>query len=262
MLLCIDVGNTNITLGVFEKEKLFGTFRMTTKIDRTSDEYGMTIMKIFDYNKIESDKIRHCIIASVVPKGMYSLTSGIIKYFGITPIIVGPGIKTGMRIATPFPEQIGADRIVDCVGAYEMYGEGGPVLVVDYGTATTYDLVDEKGAYISGVTAPGIKLSANALWNGAAKLPEVEIKKPATILANETVSSMQAGLVFGQIGQTEYIVKNMIKESGYKKVRVVATGGLGKIIFSETDVLEVYDQELTLHGMRIIFERQKKRKNG
>ncbi len=262
MLLCIDVGNTNITLGVFEKDKLLGTFRMTTKIDRTSDEYGMTIRKIFDYNGIASDKIRHTIIASVVPKGMYSLTSGIIKYFGITPIIVGPGIKTGMRIATPFPEQIGADRIVDCVGGYELYGEGGPVLVVDYGTATTYDLVDEKGAYISGVTAPGIKLSANALWNGAAKLPEIEIKKPATILANETVSSMQAGLVFGQIGQTEYIVRNMIKESGYKNVKVVATGGLGKIIFPETDILEVYDQELTLHGMRIVFERQKKRRNG
>ncbi len=260
MLLCIDVGNTNITLGVFAEKELKGTFRLTTKIDRTSDEYGTTIKQILEYNGINPNGVKKAIIASVVPKGMYSLTSALIKYFSITPIVIGPGTKTGMRIATPFPEQIGADRIVDCVGAYEMYGEGGPVLVVDFGTATTYDLVDDKGAYISGVTAPGIRLSANALWNGAAKLPEVEIKKPKSILANETVSSMQSGLVFGQIGQTEYIVKNMIKESGYDNVKVVSTGGLGKIIYPETNVLEVYDQELTLQGMRIVFERQKKRR--
>ncbi|MCR4610535.1 MAG: type III pantothenate kinase [Lachnospiraceae bacterium] len=260
MLLCIDVGNTNITLGVFDGKKLLGTFRLTTKIERTSDEYGIAFREIFECNGIDSDSIRHAIIASVVPKGMYSLTSGLYKYFNVKPVVVGPGTKTGMRIATPFPEQIGADRIVDCVGGYEIYGEGGPVLVVDFGTATTYDLVDDKGAYISGVTAPGIRLSANALWNGAAKLPEIEIKKPDTILAGETVSSMQAGLVFGQIGQTEYIVKNMIKESGFENVKVVATGGLGKIIFPETDILEIYDQELTLQGMRIVFERQKKRR--
>lgn len=260
MLLCIDVGNTNITLGVFDKKKLLGTFRMTTKIDRTSDEYGMTIRKIFDYNGIDSDGIHHTIIASVVPKVMYSLTSGIIKYFHCKPIIIGPGVRTGMKIVAPFPEHIGADRIVDAVAAYEMYGNGNPVLVVDYGTATTYDLVDKEGSYIAGVTAPGIRLSASALWQGAARLPEIEIKKPDSILPNETVPSMQAGLVFGQIGQTEYIVKNMIKESGYENVKVIATGGLGKIIYPETDVFEVYDQELTLHGMRIIFERQKKRR--
>lgn len=260
MLLCIDVGNTNITLGVFRGKKLLGTFRMTTKIDRTSDEYGMTIRKIFDYNGIDSDGIHHTIIASVVPKVMYSLTSGIIKYFHSKPIIIGPGVRTGMKIVAPFPEHIGADRIVDAVAAYEMYGNGNPVLVVDYGTATTYDLVDKEGSYIAGVTAPGIRLSASALWQGAARLPEIEIKKPDSILPNETVPSMQAGLVFGQIGQTEYIVKNMIKESGYENVKVIATGGLGKIIYPETDVFEVYDQELTLQGMRIIFERQKKRR--
>lgn len=260
MLLCIDVGNTNITLGVFRGKKLLGTFRMTTKIDRTSDEYGMTIRKIFDYNGIDSDGIHHTIIASVVPKVMYSLTSGIIKYFHNKPIIIGPGVRTGMKIVAPFPEHIGADRIVDAVAAYEMYGNGNPVLVVDFGTATTYDLVDKEGSYIAGVTAPGIRLSASALWEGAARLPEIEIKKPDNILPNETVPSMQAGLVFGQIGQTEYIVKNMIKESGYENVKVIATGGLGKIIYPETDVFEVYDQELTLQGMRIIFERQKKRR--
>ena len=260
MLLCIDVGNTNTTLGVFDGKKLLGNYRLTTKIERTSDEYGVVMKQIFDYNDIPGESISDVIVASVVPKGMYSLTSALIKYFGITPIIIGPGTKTGMRIEMPFPEQIGADRIVDAVGARELYGDGRAVLVVDYGTATTYDLVNDKGAYIAAVTAPGIKLSANALWNGAAKLPEIEIKKPSTILANDTVTSMQAGLVFGQIGQTEYIVTNMIKESGLKDVRVVATGGLGRIIYQQTDILEVYDQELTLHGMRIIFDRQKKRR--
>lgn len=260
MLLCIDVGNTNITMGVFDGEKLFGTFRMTTKIDRTSDEYGINIINILDNNGINHENIHNAIVASVVPKGMYSLTSGLIKYLGINPIIVGPGIKTGMNLKFPSPEQLGADRIADCVGAYELYSDGNPVLCVDFGTATTYDLVDANGTFFTAVTAPGIKISANALWNGAAKLPEVEIKKPSTILTNDTVSSMQAGLIFGQIGQTEYIVKNMIKESGLDNVKVVATGGLGKIIFPETDVLHVYDQELTLKGMKIIYERQMRRK--
>lgn len=260
MLLCIDVGNTNITMGVFDGKELLGTYRLTTQIERTSDEYGLGIISILEHNGVKVKAIKNAIIASVVPKGMYSLTSGLIKYFGITPIIIGPGTKTGMKIKAPFPEQIGADRIVDCVGAYELYGDNNPVLVVDFGTATTYDLVDKEGSYISGVTAPGIKISANALWEGAAKLPEIEIKKPDSILANDTVSSMQAGLIFGQIGQTEYIVRNMIKKSGYDDVKVVATGGLGKMIFNETDMLEIYDQKLTLHGMRIIYERQKRRR--
>ncbi len=257
MLLAIDVGNTNITLGVFDGEDLIGTFRITTGIDRTSDEFGVVIRDILRCNDISPDrKIQDVIIASVVPNVMHSLISGVIKYFHITPVIVGPGIRTGIKIVTENPRQIGADRIVDAAGAFELYG--GPVLVLDFGTATTYDLIDAEGAFISGVTAPGIRTSAKALWEDTAKLPEIEIMKPASILAKETISSMQAGLVYGQIGQTEYIVKHMIEESGYGNVKVVATGGLGSIIAKETDCIDVYDPNLTLQGMRFIYNKQKR----
>ncbi len=257
MLLAIDVGNTNITLGVFDEEKIVGTFRLNTGISRTSDEYGIVIGDIMELNKIPRDSIKNVIIASVVPAVMHSLTSAVVKYFHTKPIIVEAGIKTGIRVVTENPKQIGADRIVDAAAAYHIYG--GPVLVLDFGTATTYDLVDADGAFVSGVTAPGIRISAKALWEDAAKLPEIEIKKPKSILAKETISSMQAGLVYGQIGQTEYIVKNMIKESGYENVKVVATGGLGGMIAKETDCIDIYDPDLTLKGMRFIFEKQGER---
>lgn len=254
MLMAVDVGNTNITLGIFEGEDLIGTFRLTTKIPRTSDEYGVAIREILKENHIESTKIEDAIIASVVPAVMHSLTSGVIKYFNIHPVIVETGVKTGIKVVTENPRQIGADRIVDAAGAYALYG--GPVLVLDFGTATTYDLVSEEGAFVSGVTAPGIRTSAKALWEDAAKLPEIEIKKPDHILAKETISSMQAGLVYGQIGQTEYIVKHMIEESGYQKVKVVATGGLGGMIARETDCIDIYNPNLTLQGMRFIYNKQ------
>lgn len=254
MLLVMDVGNTNITLGVFDGEKLEATFRMTTKIPRTSDEYGIIIRDLLQHNQIEAGDIQAVVVSSVVPNVMHSLTSAIIKYIHVTPIIVAPGIKTGIRIATENPRQIGADRIVDAVGAYGIYG--GPVIVIDYGTATTYDLVDQSGAFVAGVTAPGIRTSAKALWEEAAKLPEIEICKPKSILAQETISSMQAGIVYGQIGQSEYIIRHMKKESRYEGIKVVATGGLGKIIASETDDIDIYDPNLTLQGMRLIYEKQ------
>lgn len=255
MLLTIDVGNTNITFGIFDKKTLITTFRMTTKQLRTSDEYGISIIDMLERNQIAGKEVQDVIIASVVPNVMHSLTSAIIKYLNITPIIVGPGTKTGIRVVTENPKQIGSDRIVDAVGAYDLYG--GPVLVLDFGTATTYDLVDASGAFVAGVTAPGIRISARALWQDAAKLPEIEIRKPASILAQETISSMQAGLVYGQIGQTEYIIKNMIEESKYENVKVVATGGLGRIISNETDCIDIYDPNLTLAGMQLIYEKQK-----
>lgn len=256
MLLAIDVGNTNITIGVFKKDKLVTTFRMTTKMQRTSDEFGITIIDLLEHNKIAYSDIKDAIISSVVPNIMHSLCSGLIKYFSIHPMVVEPGIRTGIRITSENPAQIGADRIVDAVGAYEIYG--GPVIVIDYGTATTYDFVNEKGDFFAGVTAPGIRISAKALWEDAAKLPEIEIKKPASILGRETISSMQAGLVYGQIGQTEYIIEHMIEESGLKDVKVVATGGLGKLIANETKYIHYYNQTLTLEGMRLIYAKQKR----
>lgn len=258
MLLVIDVGNTNITYGVFKKEELISTFRMTTKLPRTSDEYGINIRNMLEYNNIVPEEIEDVIVASVVPNVMHSLLSAIIKYLNKKAIIVEPGIKTGVRIITANPQQIGADRIVDAAAAYELYG--GPVLVIDFGTATTYDFVDETGAFAFGVTAPGIRISAKALWEDAAKLPEIEIRMPESIMAKETVSSMQAGLMYGQIGQTEYIIKMTKKETGIENLKVVATGGLGRLIADETDAIDIYDPHLTLHGLRIIYNKQKRGK--
>lgn len=253
MLLTVDVGNTNITLGVFDKEKIVGTYRLTTKMQRTSDEFGIDIKAIL--NEYEG-KIDDVIISSVVPGVMYSLNSAFIKYYGVTPKVVGPGMKTGIKLNVPNPREIGADRIVDAVGAYDVYG--GPVIVIDFGTATTYDLIGPDGEFLAGITAPGIRISAKALWEDTAKLPEIEIKKPDSILAKETISSMQAGLVYGYIGQTEYIVKKVKEESGYMDAKVVATGGLGKIIAEETDCINIYDKDLTLNGLRLIYEKSKK----
>ena len=256
MLLALDVGNTNITIGVFDGEKLLRTLRVTTKLPRTSDEYGILIKSLLRENDIDRDQVNATIVSSVVPAVMYSLRNGLYKYFHVEPLIVEPGIKTGIRIVTDHPAQIGADRIVDAVGAYEKYG--GPVLVLDFGTATTYDLVDDKGQFVSVIIAPGIRTSGKALWQDAAKLPEIEIKKPKSILAKETISSMQAGLVYGQIGQTEYIIKKVREESGFDNLKVVATGGLGAMIAAETTAIDIYDANLTRDGMRLIYEKQKR----
>lgn len=254
MLLAFDVGNTNITIGLFEGSELVGNYRMTTKLPRTSDEYGMFFLNMLTSKGMSVEQVEAAIVASVVPNVNHSLNNAIKKYFRLEPIMVGPGIKTGIRIMTENPRELGADRIVDAVGAYDIYG--GPVLVIDYGTATTYDLVLEDGSFVAGVTAPGIRLAANALWQGAAKLPEIEIVKPETILAKSTVPSMQAGLMYGHIGETEYIVKKMKEEAGLKEMKVVATGGLGKTIAECTDSIEIYDANLTLKGLQLIYEKQ------
>lgn len=256
MVLVVDVGNTNITCGVYEKDDLKTTFRITTKIPRTSDEYGVLLKDMLNNNDISIEKIEGVIIASVVPNVMHALVGAIVRYVGKNPLIVGPGIKTGIMITSDNPKEIGPDRIVDAVAAYVKYG--GPVLVLDFGTATTYDLVTEDGKFPVGITAPGIRISAKALWEDTAKLPEIEIKKPKSILATETISSMQAGLVYGQIGQTEYIIKKVKEETGYMNLKVVATGGLGRIIANETDTIDVYDSSLTLDGLKIIYDKNVK----
>ncbi|MCR5736557.1 MAG: type III pantothenate kinase [Eubacterium sp.] len=258
MLLTIDVGNTNITLGLFEGKEVYATFRITTKSNKTSDEYGTLIVDMIRGRGISIENIDDVIVASVVPKVMYSLNSGIIKYLGIEPIIVGVGTKTGIRINRTDPREVGTDRIVDAVAAYEIYG--GPCIVIDFGTATTYDLILENGTFEAGVTSPGIKICAKALWNETAKLPEVEIAKPDTILARDTITSMQAGIVYGYIGQTEYIVEHIKKASGIENLKVIATGGMGRIIYENTDCIDIYDSQLTLQGMRLIYEKNKNRK--
>lgn len=253
MLLAVDVGNTNITFGVYRNKELVTTFRMTTKTPRTSDEYGIAVMELLRIQKVMAGDIKGIVVASVVPNVMHALNGAFIRYVGKESLIVGPGVKTGIRLNSENPREIGADRIVDVVAAYNLYG--GPVLVIDFGTATTYDLVTEDGAFNVGITAPGIRISAKALWEDTAKLPEIEIKKPKSILAQETISSMQAGLVYGQIGQTEYIINQVKKETGFSNLKVVATGGLGRIIADETDTIDEYNRFLTLEGLRIIYEK-------
>ena len=178
------------------------------------------------------------------------------KYIGLHPIVIEAGTKTGIKIQRANPREVGTDRIVDAVGAYELYG--GPCIVIDFGTATTYDLITKDGTFAAGVTSPGIRICAKALWNDTAKLPEIEIKKPESILGKDTITSMQAGIVYGYIGQTEYIIDNMKKESGLLNAKVIATGGLGRIIYENTDRIDIYDKELTLQGMRLIYEKNKK----
>lgn len=255
MLLVIDIGNTNITVGIYKEEDLVGNFRIMTQTPRTSDEFGMLLSDLVVHRDINIEEIEDVIISSVVPQIMHSFNNAIRKYFNKIPMEIRVGTKTGIKIITPNPNEIGADRIVDAVAAYDIYG--GPVIVLDFGTATTYDLILEDGSFAAGITSPGIKISAKALWEDTARLPEIEIKKPDSILAKDTITSMQAGLIYGCIGQTEYIIDKIKEESGLHNAKVIATGGLGRIIADETDRIDVYDPNLSLKGLRLIYNKSK-----
>lgn len=255
MLLVIDIGNTNITIGLYKNDILKGTYRLTTKMQRTSDEYGFMILSFLNASHTKTEDIKDIIISSVVPKINYSFTSCIKKYIHKDPIIIGPGVKTGIAIRIDNPTSLGADRLVDAAGAYYTYG--GPCLVIDFGTATTYDVISEKGEFMGGATAPGIGICAQALSSQAAKLPEIEITKPDKIIAKNTVKSMQAGTVYGYIGQTEYIIKKIKEEYG-SQMKVISTGGLGRIIANETNLIDIHDADLTFKGLKIIYEKTKK----
>lgn len=258
MLLAVDVGNTNITFGVLKGHKIVASFRMMSQTAHTSDEYGNNLIAMLRNNGIDRAEIQGIIVSSVVPNVMHALVNAMVKYLGKQPYIVGPGIKTGIKIVTKNPAEVGPDLVVGAVAAYEMYG--GPVIVIDFGTATTYVYIDEKAEFSVGVVSPGIRISAKALWQDTAKLPEIEIKKPDSILAQETISSMQAGLVYGQIGQTKYIINEMKRELGRDDIKVVATGGLGRLISEEVEEIDIYEPNLLIHGLRIIYEKNKRNK--
>ncbi len=254
MLLTIDVGNTNITMGIYHQDELVASFRMTTKTPRTSDELGFLLCNMMITKGINPDDIEAVIISSVVPKIMYSLTSSIRKYLHREPMIIGPGIKTGIRIQSDNPKEVGADRIVNVAAAYHTYQKA--CLVIDFGTATTYDYVSDEGVFEYTVISPGIEIAAQALVSQTAKLPDIEIKKPASILAKNTIQGMQAGLVYGYIGQVEYTIKK-IQEELKQKMMVIATGGLGRMIAPETKLIDLYDPDLAYRGMKIIFEKNR-----
>jgi len=251
MLTVVDVSNTTTTLGIFKDDTLKRVYRITTKIPRTSDEYGVLMRDIVRLSGANYRDITGIIIASVVPNTMHSLTNACLKYFNISPIIVGPGLKTGVKVRSANQKEAGADLIVNAAAVKKIYG--GPAIVIDYGTATSYQLVLEDGTLDSVVIAPGIQTSLQALVSDAARIMDVEIRKPKTILTNDTTECIQAGLVYGTIGETEYIVRKIKEESGLGDIKVIATGGFGRVIADETDCIDVYDELLTLQGLRIIY---------
>lgn len=253
MILVVDVGNTNIVLGIYDGDTLVDSWRIATDKEKTSDEYGMLINQLFQYGKLEVENIKDVIISSVVPNIMYSLEHAVRKFFNIEPLLVGPGIKTGMNIKYDNPKQVGADRIVNAVAAFEKYG--GPLIIVDFGTATTFCAISPSGDYLGGTIAPGIKIASEALFQRAAKLPRVELVKPGKVICKNTVNSIQSGVIYGYVGLVEYIIRKMIVELKSDNVKVIATGGLSSLIASETDYIHVVDKLLTLDGLRIIYGR-------
>ncbi len=255
MLLVFDVGNTNMVIGVYEGKKLVTDFRICTDIHKTSDEYGILIGNLLEYNKIDIKSIEDVIISSVVPSVMYALESFCIKYCEKKPLVVGPGIKTGLNIKYDNPKQVGADRIVNAVAGIEKYGS--PLIIVDFGTATTFCAISEKSEYLGGTICPGLKISSEALFSYAAKLPRVELTKPGKTICKTTVEAMQSGIIYGYVGQVEKIISMMKKELGSEDVKVIATGGLSVLIHSETDSIDYIDKFLTLEGLRLIYEKNK-----
>ncbi|MFP4456892.1 MAG: type III pantothenate kinase [Clostridia bacterium] len=249
MLLVIDVGNSNITFGVWKDDNLIGPWRLKTRPLQTSDQYGLFITEILNRNDLED--IIGVIISSVVPDVMHSFVNSIRKYLFIDPLIVGPGIKTGISIRTENPKEVGADRIVNSVAASILYDL--PAIVIDFGTATSFDIINENSEFIGAVTAPGMQVSANAMYESAAQLPNVQIATPNSVVAKSTTQSMQAGIVFGQVGSVEYIVKKICDELDWSKVKIIATGGLGRLIAQESGLINVYDANLTLRGLKLIY---------
>ncbi len=251
MLLVIDVGNTNYTLGVYKGDKLIKCWRMATAHNRTADETGLFIHSLFDASDVKASCIDGVIISSVVPDIMYSLTQGIRRYFGIEPMIVSAGMKTGIVVKRDNPQAVGADRIVDLVAANEIYG--GPAIVIDYGTANTFDVINEKSEFLTGLITPGISICAEALYERTASLPKIEIKKTQCVIVKNTVGSIRAGLVVGHTGQTVYIIKRLKEELGMPDMKVIATGGLARVIDPEKKIFDVLDPFLTLKGLKILY---------
>lgn len=251
MIICMDVGNTNIKFALYDKDKLVLSFRVATDQARTSDEYGIQLISVLNNNKISINDIKGGIFSSVVPQLDYTLERMCLTYLKIKPLQLAPGLKTGLSIKADNAKEVGADRVVNNVAAMQKYSL--PLIVIDFGTATTFNILDSKGEFIGGVIAPGIKGSLDSLVNSTAKLPRVEIERPASIIAKNTVTNMQAGIVFGFAGLVEYIVKKIKKELRCDKITTVATGGFAEVISKEISCIDHIDKLLTLDGLKYLY---------
>jgi type III pantothenate kinase len=256
MLLAIDVGNTNIVLGVFDNATLIQSWRLQTLRERTADELGLLVDGLFAHSRIERVQVRGVILGSVVPPLTSTMRSMVDRYFGVKAITIEPGVNTGMPILYENPAEVGADRIVNGVAAWERFGRDKqlPMIVVDFGTATTLDAISAKGEYLGGAICPGVQISADALFQRAARLPRIDVRKPPRIVGRTTVGAMESGLFYGYVGMVEGLVKRMTEELG-GRATCVATGGLADVIAPETPLIEHVDPDLTLHGLRIVWER-------
>jgi type III pantothenate kinase len=257
MLLAIDIGNTNIVLGVFEGAALVRSWRLQTLRERTSDELGLLIDGLFAQSSIERSRVGGIILGSVVPPLTGTMSAMAERYFGRQALIVDPATNTGMTILYENPAEVGADRIVSAIAAVEQFGsDGRPMVVCDFGTATTLDAVSAKGEYLGGAICPGVTISADALFQRAARLPRIEVRKPATVVGRTTVGALESGLFYGYVGMVEGLVRRMSAELGGNAL-CVATGGLAAMIAPETSLIDHVDIDLTLKGLRIVWERNR-----
>lgn len=254
MIICIDIGNTNIKYAIYNGDSLKVSFRVATDFKKTSDEYGAQLTSMLVANGIPVEEVKGGILSSVVPSLDYTIEKMCSLYLHIEPLHVAPGLKSGLNIRCDDAREVGADRIVNCVSAIVGYGEGTPMVVIDFGTATTFNIISENNEFIGGVIAPGIKGSLDSLVNGTAKLPRVEIEAPKSVIAKNTVTNMQAGIVFGFAGLVEYIVKRIKKELKTTKVKTIATGGFSDIISKEIEGIDVVDKLLTLKGLKYLYD--------
>ena len=252
MIIVIDIGNTNIKCGLFEKGVLRNSWRMATKTYVTSDEIGIKMVSFLDYLKLRPEDVEDIMISSVIPTINYTIEHMCKTYFKKKPCSVGPGIKTGINILYDNPKELGSDRIVNAVAAYEYYG--GPCITVDFGTATTFGAVSAKGEFLGGAICPGVILSSNALTNNTAKLPRVELIKPKKVINRNTIGCMQSGILYGYVGQVDYILRKMKAELD-QNAKVIATGGMAETIASETEMIDVIDSLLTLRGLYTIYKK-------
>jgi len=254
MIFVLDVGNSNIKCGLFENGKLINSWRMTTRLERTADEYGIRIMAFLGHVNKRPEDIKRIVISSVIPSINYTLQHMCSIYFNKKPMFVGPGIKTGINIKYDNPKELGADRIVGAIAAYHIYG--GPCIIVDFGTATTFGAVSADGDFLGGAICPGIKISTEALTQNAAKLPHIELNKPESIIGKSTITGMQAGIIYGYVGQVDYILRKFKNELG-ESTKVIATGGLAEVVSQEAKEIDELNGLLTLIGLNRVYEMNK-----